>query len=107
MDIAMIASFIRWIIGISSSVSGRFRGAGKWFRQAIFGKNLRVIGLSVGSRRMFGKMASAIERNDMKPVITGVAFDAVPEGHTEDECLFIGAGSTGQRNTLIFGKDGV
>jgi NADPH:quinone reductase-like Zn-dependent oxidoreductase len=47
---------------------------------SIFGKNLRVIGLSVGSRRMFEKMASAIERNDMKPVVDRtVAFDAVPE----------------------------
>jgi hypothetical protein len=28
----MIASFIRRIVDISSSVSGRFRGAEKWFR---------------------------------------------------------------------------
>ena len=47
---------------------------------SIFGKNLRVIGLSVGSRRMFEKMTSAIERNNMKPVIDRtVAFDAVPD----------------------------
>ena len=39
-----------------------------------------MIGLSVGSRRMFEEMASAIERNRMKPVIDRtVAFDAVPE----------------------------
>jgi NADPH:quinone reductase-like Zn-dependent oxidoreductase len=47
---------------------------------SIFGKNLHVIGLSVGSRRMFENMASAIERNHMKPVVDRtVAFDAVPE----------------------------
>jgi NADPH:quinone reductase-like Zn-dependent oxidoreductase len=47
---------------------------------SLFGKNLHVIGLSVGSRRMFEQMASAIERNHMKPVIDRtVAFDAVPE----------------------------
>src|SRR5476649_1522969 len=34
MDIAMIASLMRPITGIPSSVSGRFRGAGKWFRHA-------------------------------------------------------------------------
>lgn len=47
---------------------------------SIFGKNLHVIGLSVGSRKMFESMAAAIERNDMHPVIDRtVAFDAVPE----------------------------
>jgi NADPH:quinone reductase-like Zn-dependent oxidoreductase len=46
----------------------------------LFGKNLHVIGLSVGSRRMFEEMAAAIGRNGMKPVIDRtVAFDAVPE----------------------------
>jgi hypothetical protein len=34
MDIAMIASLMRRITGIPSSVSGRFRGTGKWFRHA-------------------------------------------------------------------------
>lgn len=47
---------------------------------SIFGKNLHVVGLSVGSRRMFENMASAIERNYLKPVVDRtVAFDAVPE----------------------------
>jgi NADPH:quinone reductase-like Zn-dependent oxidoreductase len=47
---------------------------------SLFGKNLHVIGLSVGSRRMFEQMASAIERNHMKPVVDRtVAFYAVPE----------------------------
>jgi NADPH:quinone reductase-like Zn-dependent oxidoreductase len=47
---------------------------------SIFGKNLHVIGLSVGSRRMFENMTSAIERNQMKPVLDRtLAFDAVPE----------------------------
>ncbi len=47
---------------------------------SLFGKNLHVIGLSVGSRIMFEQMASAMERNHMKPVVDRiVAFDAVPE----------------------------
>ena len=47
---------------------------------SIFGKNLHVIGLSVGSRRMFENMASAIERNHLKPVVDRtVTFNAVPE----------------------------
>ena len=36
---------------------------------SLFSKNLHVIGLSVGSRKMFEDMASAIERNAIKPVI--------------------------------------
>jgi NADPH:quinone reductase-like Zn-dependent oxidoreductase len=36
---------------------------------SIFSKNLHVIGLSVGSRRMFEGMASAITRSGIKPVI--------------------------------------
>lgn len=47
---------------------------------SLFGKNLRVIGLSVGSRRMFEDMASAIERGGIKPVVDRTfAFDAAPE----------------------------
>jgi NADPH:quinone reductase-like Zn-dependent oxidoreductase len=47
---------------------------------SLFGKNLHVIGLSVGSRRMFEKMTAAIERNHMKPAVDRtIAFDAVPE----------------------------
>ncbi len=47
---------------------------------SIFGKNLNVIGLSVGSRKMFETMASGIGRNWMKPVLDQTfAFDAVPE----------------------------
>lgn len=47
---------------------------------SLFGKNLRVIGLSVGSRRMFETMMAAIDRNRMKPVIDRVfGFDHVPE----------------------------
>jgi NADPH:quinone reductase-like Zn-dependent oxidoreductase len=47
---------------------------------SLFGKNLHVIGLSVGSRRMFEQMALAIERNQMKPVVDRtVAFESVPE----------------------------
>jgi len=47
---------------------------------SIFGKNLHVIGLSVGSRRMFESMAAAIGRNHLKPVVDRtLAFQAVPE----------------------------
>lgn len=47
---------------------------------SIFGKNLHVIGLSVGSRKMFENMVAALGRNHIKPVVDRtVAFDAVPE----------------------------
>ncbi|TPQ37442.1 NAD(P)-dependent alcohol dehydrogenase [Bradyrhizobium guangdongense] len=47
---------------------------------SLFSKNLHVIGLSVGSRRMFENMSAAIARNGMKPVIDRVfGFDAVPD----------------------------
>jgi len=47
---------------------------------SLFSKNLHVIGLSVGSRRMFEDMASAIERSAIKPVIDRTfAFGDVPE----------------------------
>ncbi len=47
---------------------------------SLFAKNLHVIGLSVGSRRMFEGMTAAIERNGTKPVIDRVcSFDAVPD----------------------------
>src|SRR3954470_13634361 len=47
---------------------------------SLFSKNLHVIGLSVGSRRMFEGMTAAIGRNGIKPVIDRVFhFDAVPD----------------------------
>jgi NADPH:quinone reductase-like Zn-dependent oxidoreductase len=47
---------------------------------SLFSKNLHVIGLSVGSRRMFEGLAAAIGRNGMRPVIDRVfGFDAVPD----------------------------
>ncbi len=62
------------IIGVLSGFSQ------KVLIPSIFGKNLHVIGLSVGSRRMFESMAAAIERNHLKPVVDRmVAFEAVPE----------------------------
>lgn len=46
----------------------------------LFGKNLRLIGLSVGSREMFEQMVAAIDRAGMKPVIDRTfAFDQVPD----------------------------
>jgi NADPH:quinone reductase-like Zn-dependent oxidoreductase len=47
---------------------------------SIFSKNLHVIGLSVGSRKMFEGMASAIERSGIRPVIDRTFdFGDVPE----------------------------
>lgn len=47
---------------------------------SLFSKNLHVIGLSVGSRRMFENMASAIGQNRMKPVIDRTLdFAEVPD----------------------------
>jgi NADPH:quinone reductase-like Zn-dependent oxidoreductase len=47
---------------------------------SIFSKNLHVIGLSVGSRKMFEGMASAIERSGLRPVIDRTFdFAEVPE----------------------------
>lgn len=47
---------------------------------SIFSKNLHVIGLSVGSRKMFEGMASAIARNGLKPVIDRTFdFGEVPD----------------------------
>jgi NADPH:quinone reductase-like Zn-dependent oxidoreductase len=47
---------------------------------AIFGKNLHLIGISIGSRRQFEDMVAAIERHDIKPVIGEVhPFGDVPE----------------------------
>jgi len=47
---------------------------------AIFGKNLQILGISVGSRAMFEDMAAAIAKHDMHPVVDRVfPFDQVPE----------------------------
>jgi NADPH:quinone reductase-like Zn-dependent oxidoreductase len=47
---------------------------------SLFSKNLHVIGLSVGSRKMFENMASAIGRNKIKPVVDKTFdFTEVPD----------------------------
>ena len=47
---------------------------------SLFAKNLHVIGLSVGSRRMFEDMASAMGHNQIKPVIDKTFdFTEVPD----------------------------
>lgn len=47
---------------------------------SLFSKNLRVIGLSVGCRKMFENMAAAIGRHRLKPVVDRImAFDEVPD----------------------------
>lgn len=62
------------VIGILTGVSQQIAIS------SLFAKNLHVIGLSVGSRRMFEGMTAAIERNGMKPVIDCVfSFEAVPD----------------------------
>jgi NADPH:quinone reductase-like Zn-dependent oxidoreductase len=62
------------VIGVLSGFSQEISIPG------IFGKNLHVTGLSVGSRRMFESMAAAIGRNRLKPVVDRTFdFDAVPE----------------------------
>jgi len=50
------------------------------FVPSLFAKNLRLIGISVGSRAQFDDMADAIGRWRMKPVVDRVfSFDKVPE----------------------------
>src|SRR5262249_28365785 len=51
------------VIGVLSGISQQIA------IPSLFGKNLHVIGLSVGSRRMFETMSAAIGRNGMRPVI--------------------------------------
>ena len=47
---------------------------------SLFSKNLHVIGLSVGSRRMFENMVAAIARNHIKPVVDRtLGFAEVPD----------------------------
>ena len=47
---------------------------------SLFSKNLHVIGLSVGSRRMFENMVAAIARNHIKPVVDRTfGFAEVPD----------------------------
>ena len=47
---------------------------------AIFGKNLRIIGISVGSRQMFEDMVAAIDAHGIRPVVDHVyGFEEAPE----------------------------
>lgn len=63
------------IIGVLSGFSQEIA------MRSIYGKNLRLIGLSVGSRAHFEDMARAIGEHRMHPVIdTVLPFDAVPDG---------------------------
>jgi NADPH:quinone reductase-like Zn-dependent oxidoreductase len=48
--------------------------------RALVGKNARLEGVSVGSREMFARMAAAIERHGIRPVVDAVyPFQAAPE----------------------------
>ncbi|MBY8824315.1 zinc-dependent alcohol dehydrogenase family protein [Sphingomonas colocasiae] len=72
---------------IAAAVAGRILVIGvlggrsqELLMPAIFGKNLRIIGISVGSRQMFDDMAAAIEAHGLRPVIDHVyAFGEVPD----------------------------
>lgn len=68
-------------VGGAVLVIGILTGASQQIAiSSLFAKNLHVIGLSVGSRRMFEAMTRAIGRNGMKPVIDRVfSFDSVPD----------------------------
>lgn len=54
------------IIGVLSGFSQEIA------MRSIYGKNLRLIGLSVGSRQHFEQMSAAIERHELRPVIDSV-----------------------------------
>lgn len=63
------------IIGVLSGFSQEIA------MRSIYGKNLHLIGLSVGSRTHFEDMCRAIETHQLRPVIdTVLSFDAVPDG---------------------------
>jgi NADPH:quinone reductase-like Zn-dependent oxidoreductase len=68
-------------VGGSIMVIGLLTGAAQQLIiPTLFAKNLRVIGLSVGSRAQFEAMAAAMEVAALKPVIDRVVpFDDVPE----------------------------
>jgi NADPH:quinone reductase-like Zn-dependent oxidoreductase len=63
------------IIGVLSGFSQEIA------MRSIYGKNLRLIGLSVGSREHFEAMTAAIARHEMRPVIDSVLpVERVPDG---------------------------
>jgi NADPH:quinone reductase-like Zn-dependent oxidoreductase len=63
------------IIGVLSGFSQEIA------MRSIYGKNLRLIGLSVGSREHFEDMAASIERSKLRPIIdTVLPLERVPEG---------------------------
>ncbi len=68
-------------VGGSVVVIGVLGGfASPLFLPVLFGKNLRLIGISVGSRAQFQEMADAIGRWKLKPVIDRVfPFEGLPE----------------------------
>jgi NADPH:quinone reductase-like Zn-dependent oxidoreductase len=68
-------------VGGSIVVIGVLGGfASPLFLPALFGKNLRLIGISVGSRTQFEEMAAAITGWRLKPVVDRVfPFEKLPE----------------------------
>jgi NADPH:quinone reductase-like Zn-dependent oxidoreductase len=68
-------------VGGSIVVIGVLGGfASPLFLPALFGKNLRLIGISVGSRTQFEEMAEAIVRGRLKPVVDRVfPYEKLPE----------------------------
>lgn len=62
------------VIGMLSGFDQRI------FIPSLYSKNLHVVGLSVGNRRMFERMSAAVGRNRLKPVIDRTfSFDEVPD----------------------------
>jgi len=62
------------IIGVLSGLPGQIEAL------AVFRKNLRVVGISVGSRQQFEEMCAAIEAHKLAPVIDRTyPFEQVPD----------------------------
>jgi len=62
------------IIGLLSGLPGQIEAL------PVFRKNLRVVGISVGSREQFEEMCQAIAQHKISPVVDrSFAFDAVPD----------------------------
>lgn len=63
------------IIGVLSGFSQEIA------MRSIYGKNLHLIGLSVGSRRHLDDMCRAMAENELRPVIdTTLPFESAPDG---------------------------
>jgi NADPH:quinone reductase-like Zn-dependent oxidoreductase len=74
---SLVAAAIHGRIMIVGVLGGRSQ---ELLMPAIFGKNLRIFGLSVGSRSMFEEMSAAIAAYDLHPVVDEIySFADVPD----------------------------